>query len=217
MFIPIAPWWHMRSFYCEAAVKPFRLTAQSLDIKLLHYDKMSAGGKTTVTGVAKCHHPWNRMCYNVTQWYGDVCYCNSQVLQVRNNSICCQVGFLLMSVQTSRPLQHNKAQPCKTATPTEMWPEAYTNWENQYGKLLELKQSNTGDINGIQINGKRTKRAGCVYTEQTVGWGEVRGRKVTAKGKGGGGRNKGFADEREKGWLGIWKLTCMDLTQYNWC
>lgn len=26
-----------------------------------------------------------------------------------------------------------------------------------------------------------------------------------------------ITDERGKGWLGIWKLTCMDLTQYNWC
>ncbi len=31
------------------------------------------------------------------------------------------------------------------------------------------------------------------------GLGEERRRKVTEKGKGGGGRNKGFVDEREKG------------------
>lgn len=40
-----------------------------------------------------------------------------------------------------------------------------------------------------------------MYTAQTEGWGRVRSaeEKVTGKGKGGGGTNKGFADEREEG------------------
>lgn len=48
----------------------------------------------------------------------------------------------------------------------------------------------------IEITGKRMRRICCVYMEQTEGWGIGRG----AKKKGyRGGRNKGFADEREKG------------------
>lgn len=50
-----------------------------------------------------------------------------------------------------------------------------------------------------------------------VGSAELQRSEVTEKETGGGERNKGFVDEREKGLLGIWKVTCMDLTQYNWC
>lgn len=50
----------------------------------------------------------------------------------------------------------------------------------------------------IQINGKRMRRMGCLYMPHTEGWGRAR-RKVREKGKGGGGMNKGFVDEREKG------------------
>ena len=40
----------------------------------------------------------------------------------------------------------------------------------------------------------------CVHrADGGVGQGEERRRKVTEKGTGGGGRNKGFVDEREKG------------------
>lgn len=50
----------------------------------------------------------------------------------------------------------------------------------------------------IQINRKRMRRMGTVQSE---GWGRVRNGEERLQGreKGGGGRNKGFVDEREKG------------------
>lgn len=54
----------------------------------------------------------------------------------------------------------------------------------------------------IRINEKRMRRMGRVRAEQTDGWGGVEStekKRLQRREKGGGGRNKGFVDEREKG------------------
>lgn len=41
-------------------------------------------------------------------------------------------------------------------------------------EIKKKNQKEDGKVNVIQINGKRMRRLGRVYTEQTEGWGRVR-------------------------------------------